>query len=274
VAAISERVRTRAPALSGREIRRLILDQSKRANVGHIGSGLSVADILATLFDGVIRGEPGDHDRDRFVMCKGHAALALYAALHLVGRLTAFEFDAYMADGSPLAVHPNHAISSIDFSTGSLGQGLSIAAGAALAARLEGSRRRVFALLSDAECNEGSVWEAVMFLAHHRLDNVVAIVDHNGQQALGNTREVLDLEPLAGRWASFGWDVHAVCGHDPVAIRKAIESPSRGRPRVLIAETTFGKGVSFMQGQIRWHYLPMDEEQYAQALAEIGADHP
>src|ERR1700730_32827 len=261
-------------SLSGREVRRLILDQSRRANVGHIGSALSVADVLATLFDGVIEGEPGDRDRDRFVMCKGHAALALYATLHLAGRLSAAELDTYMADGSLLAVHPNHNLPSVDFSTGSLGQGLSIAAGAALAARLEGSRRRVFALLSDAECNEGSVWEAVMFMAHHRLDNVVAVVDDNGQQALGYTRDVLALEPMADRWASFGWEVRTVDGHDPSALREAVERPSPGRPRAVIARTTFGKGVPFMESQIRWHYLPMNEDQHAVALAGLGADHP
>jgi transketolase len=244
----------------------MVVDQSRRANVGHIGSALSVADILATLFDGVIGGEPGDPDRDRFVMCKGHAALALYATLRLAGRLSADELETYMADGSRLAVHPNHVLPSVDFSTGSLGHGLSIAAGAALAARLQGSRRRVFALLSDAECNEGSVWEAVMFAAHHRLDNLVALVDENGQQALGFTRDVLALEPMADRWASFGWEARAVDGHDPAAIREAVGRPSPGRPQAVIARTTFGKGVSFMERPIRWHYT--------QARAELGAEHP
>lgn len=260
-----------AVAVTGQEVRRLVLEQSKRADVGHVGSALSVADIVATLYDGVLRGEPGDPDRDRFVMSKGHAALALYAALRLAGRLRDDELDTYVADGSRLAGHPQHALPAVDFSTGSLGQGLPVAAGAALAARRQGSGRRVYALLSDAECDEGSVWEAAMFAAHHRLDGLVAIVDVNGQQALGHTADVLSLAPLPDRWAAFGWDVHAVDGHDPAAIRGALAALRTGQPHVLLAETTFGKGVSFMEGRVRWHYLPMDDEQYAQAMLEIGA---
>jgi transketolase len=253
-------------------VRRLVLEQSKRANVGHIGSALSVADILAALYDGVLEGAPDDPDRDRFVLCKGHAALALYATLHLAGRLSAAQLDTYVADGSNLAVHPQHVLPSIDFSTGSLGQGLSFAVGAALAARRQASGRRVFALLSDAECNEGSVWEAIMFGAHHRLDNLVAIVDLNGQQALGYTAGVLSMTPMAARWASFGWDVQVVDGHDAAAIRGSLERLAPGAPHVLIAQTTFGKGVSFMESQIRWHYLPMSDEQYALAMSELGAE--
>jgi transketolase len=264
--------RAGATTLSGLAVRRLVLEQSKRANVGHIGSALSVADILAVLYDGVLEGAPDDPDRDRFVLCKGHAALALYATLHLAGRLSAAELDTYVADGSHLAVHPQHVLPSIDFSTGSLGQGLSFAAGAALAARRQGSSRRVFALLSDAECNEGSVWEAIMFGAHHRLDNLVAIVDLNGQQALGYTAGVLSMTPMAERWASFGWDVQVVDGHDAAAIRGSLDRPAPGTPHVLIAQTTFGKGVSFMESQIRWHYLPMSDEQYALAMSELGAE--
>jgi len=145
-----------------------------------------------------------------------------------------------------------------------------MAAGAALAARLQGSQRRVYVLTSDAECNEGSVWEAAMFAAHHRLDNLVAIVDSNRQQALGYTKDVISLDPLEERWRAFGWDVHSVDGNDQVAITSAINKLPPGLPHVLIAHTTFGKGVSFMESQIRWHYLPMNDEQYVLALREIG----
>jgi transketolase len=206
------------------------------------------------------------------VLSKGHAALALYAALHLCGLLSEEELDSFAGDGTLLGTHPERELRGVDFTSGSLGQGLSTACGAALAARLDGSERRVFCLLSDAECNEGSTWEAAMFAGHRRLDNVIAIVDVNGQQALGYTRDVLDLEPLAERWSSFGWDAREVDGHDYEACRAALEEPSLdGRPRVLVARTEFGRGVSFMTSRIEWHYLPLDDEQYRTALAEVAA---
>ncbi len=258
--------------VTGRRIREIILEQSHRAHVGHIGSGLSVADILAALYDGVLRtDDPDDPDRDRFVLSKGHAALALYAALHLRGWLSTEQLNTYCGDGSLLGVHPEHALRGVDFSTGSLGQGLGFATGAALAARWQRSARRVFCLLSDAECNEGSVWEAVMFAAHHRLANLVAIVDQNGQQALGHTADVLDLDPLGERWRAFGWDVHEVDGHNAAELAETCAGLNTvvGAPHVLIAHTVFGRGVSFMRGRIDWHYLPMSDEQYRRALGEV-----
>jgi len=253
------------------QIRQTIIEQSRRANVGHIGSALSIADLLAALYGGILRGEGAE--RDRFVLSKGHAALALYGALAATGRLDAADVATYCSDGTALGTHPEHVVDGIDFSTGSLGQGLSIAAGAALAARLQGSSRRAFALISDAECNEGSVWEAAMFAAHHDLANLVAIVDVNGQQALGYTREVIDLDPLAERWRAFGWDVHEVDGHDVDGLADAVEALDtvQGPPHVLLAQTTFGKGVSYMESKIEWHYMPMSDEQYQQALAELEA---
>jgi transketolase len=255
-----------------RMIRQIGLEQSHRANVGHIGSALSVADILAALyFDALEIASPADSERDRFVLSKGHAALALYAAFHLRGWLPKSQLDSYCGDGTLLGVHPERALTGVDFCTGSLGHGLPTAAGAALAARMQGSSRRVFVLVSDAECNEGSVWEAAMFAAHHRLGNLTVIVDLNGQQAFGYTRDVVDLSPMSGRWRAFGWEAHDVDGHDPDAMARTIEAPSpSGRPRVLVAHTIFGKGVSFMEGQIRWHYLPMSEEQYAVARREVA----
>jgi transketolase len=261
--------------LHPQRLRRIVLEQSKRADVGHIGSALSVCDILAALYGGILRiSVPEDRDRDRFILSKGHAALALYAALHLAGFLDEEALGTYCADGTLLAVHPERALRGVDFSTGSLGHGLSIAAGAALAARLQESSRRAFVLLSDAELNEGSCWEAVMFAAHHELANLVAIVDANGQQALGYTEEVLSLEPLAERWRAFGWDVHELDGHDPEGLQRRVERlelEGEGAPHVLIARTTFGRGVSFMEGRIEWHYLPMSDEQYRRALDEIEA---
>jgi len=257
-----------------RQIRRVILVQSKRANVGHIGSALSVADIIAALYDGVLRlPDPEDPQRDRFILSKGQAMLAVHAALHLKGWLSQQELNTYCADGSLLGVHPEYGLRGVDFATGSLGHGLSVAAGAALAARLQQSPRRAFVLLSDAECNEGSVWEAVMFAAHHKLSNLIALVDLNGQQALGYTDQVLSLRPLAARWRAFGWDVHEVDGHDVAALQKTVAGldTANGPPHVLIAHTTFGKGVSYMEGQIKWHYWPMSEAEYRQAMQEVEA---
>jgi len=259
-----------APALA-RDVRQLIIEQSYRAHVGHIGSALSVADILAALFAGILRGEPGDGERDRFILSKGHAALGLYAALQATGRLTHDELASFCGEGTPLGVHPEHVLDGVDFSTGSLGHGLSIGAGAALAARMQGSARRTYVLLSDAECNEGSVWEAAMFAAHHRLGNLRAVVDANGQQALGNTRDVIDLEPLGERFGAFGWSVLEVDGHDTHALSEALTTASDdGSPSVIVARTTFGRGVSYMESQLQWHYWPMDEKQYAQALADLA----
>ena len=255
-----------------KRIRRIILEQAKRAKVGHIGSALSVADIVAALYGGLLRASgPKDPERDRFVLSKGHAVLAVYAALHLKGWLSQEELNTYCGDGSFLGVHPEYGLPGVDFATGSLGHGLSLAAGAALAARMQQSPRRAIALLSDAECKEGSIWEAVMFAAHHRLANLVAFVDLNGQQALGYTEQVLSLKPLAGRWRAFGWDVHEVDGHDVAALRDTVGrlDTSAGPPHVLIAHTVFGKGVSYMESQIKWHYWPMSEAEYRQALEEV-----
>jgi len=254
------------------DIRRSVIEHSKRADVGHIGSCLSIADLLAALY-GEVLSIPDLHDpeRDRFILSKGHAALALYASLERVGWLTSERLGTFCADGSPVAGHPEHALEGVEFSTGSLGHGLSFAAGSALAARLGHSRRRAFVLLSDAECNEGSIWEAVMFAAHHRLSRLVAIVDANGQQALGRTHDVLDLSPLSHRWRAFGWDVHEVDGHDPDMVAGTMQGldTEAGPPHVLIAQTTFGKGVSYMESKVHWHYWPMSDEQYEQALREL-----
>lgn len=258
---------------SPNQIRQIILEQSYRARVGHIGSALSIADIICVLYDDVLSiRSPHDPERDRFVLSKGHAVLAVYAALFLKGWISEAELNTYCGNGTLLGVHPEHALCGVDFASGSLGHGLSMAAGAALAARLQGSPRRAFALVSDAECNEGSLWEAVMFAAHHKLANLIAIVDLNGQQALGYTEEVLSLTPVATRWQAFGWDVHEVDGHDTTVLKGAIANlnTNKGPPHVLIARTVFGKGVSYMQNQIKWHYWPMSDAEYEQALLEIG----
>lgn len=254
------------------EIRRIILEQSMRAGVGHIGSALSIADIISALYGDILRiVEPEDPDRDRFVLSKGHAVLALYAALFLKGWITKKELNSYHNDDSLLGVHPEYALRGIDFSSGSLGQGLSFGSGSALAARIQKSKRRVFVLISDGECNEGSVWEAVMFAAQHKLSNLVAIIDLNGQQAFGYTKDVLSLSPMIKRWQAFDWDAQEIDGHDIGSMVKTINglNTQNGAPHVLIARAIFGKGVSFMEGQIKWHYWPMSAQEYQQALTEI-----
>lgn len=262
--------------VTSKAIRRIILEQAKRAHVGHIGSALSVADILAALFGGRVDSPgriAGDKDcDDRFVLSKGHAALGLYAVLRLQGKMDQATLETYCGDGGLLGVHPERELPGVEFSSGSLGQGLSMAAGAALAKRIKKKPGRVRVLMSDAELNEGSSWEAIMFAAHRKLANLDVIVDVNGQQALGKTRDVLDLEPLAPRWRAFGWEVRQADGHDPEAMVNALRAmaASQDMPQVLLARTVSGKGVSYMEGQVKWHYWPMSDADYATAMAELG----
>jgi transketolase len=269
-------------AMNPTHIRRIVLEQAKRANVGHIGSALCVADILAVLYGEVLRiPGPGAPDRDRFILSKGHAALALYATLALRGWIPRSELGSYCGEDTRLGVHPETALPGVDFCSGSLGQGLSMACGAALAARMQGSDRRVFCLVSDAECNEGAVWEAAMFAAHHKLTNLTVIVDENRQQAFGLTKDVIDQSNLAERWTAFGWSTISVDGHDLSALEAALRPRGEQRPRAVVARTVLGKGVSYMeQGRaitqthipshpINWHYLPMSDAEYAQAISEL-----
>ncbi len=263
---------TELPILAHR-IRRSIIEESYRARVGHIGSALCIADILAVLLGEAMRLEGGE-DRDRLILSKGHAALGLYAALAATGRMSAEMLASFCSEGTALGAHPEHVVPGIDFSTGSLGHGLSLGAGAALAARLQGSGRRAFVVISDAELNEGSVWEAVMFAAHHQLGRLVAILDLNGQQALGYTRDVLDLDPVAERFIQFGWSVEEVDGHDLDQLSRSLDASgdADAPPRLVIARTTFGKGVSYMQSRIEWHYLPLSDEHFAQAMEELDVE--
>lgn len=256
------------------ELQQMILRQSKRAGTGHIGPALSIANIVGVLYSGVLKIEdPDAPDRDRFVLSKGHAALTLYCALRLKGWLTEEQLDSYGSDNTYLGVHPERALRGIDFTTGSLGHGLAYGVGAAMAARLDESDRRVYVLCSDAECDEGSLWEAALFAGHHGLGRLTAIIDVNGQQALGKTRDVLDLEPLVDKWRSFGWRVEDVDGHDDAALAHALEREADppNKPRVVLAQTVSGKGVGFMEGKVVWHYQPLSDDDYDSAMAQVGA---
>jgi transketolase len=256
----------RARAITA-HVRTRVLELSYRAHVGHIGSCLSVAEILGAVYASEhLHLAPADR-RDVFVLGKGHAGLALYCALEAMGYVVPADLDTFGSDGTPFGVHPELGIPGVDVATGSLGQGLGSAVGWALGARIQQRDQRVVALLSDAECNAGATSEAVQFAGHHRLGNLVAIVDVNGQQALGATADILDPEPFGARWELSGWLVRDVDGHDVGALGDAIR-PAPHAPVVVIARTVFGRGVSFMERQLDWHYLPMDAGQYEQARAE------
>lgn len=267
-------------AKTASEIRRLALHMTHHAKASHIGSCLSMADLLAVLYDpqfGVLRLDPSRPDwdeRDRFLLSKGHAAAALYAALVQRGFLEESELNTYCEDGTRLSGHISHYnVPGIELSTGSLGHALSVACGMACATKVDERSNKVVCLLSDGECNEGSNWEAIMFAPHHRLDNLVVIVDHNKIQSFGTVAEVLDLHPFADKWRAFNWAVHEIDGHDTQAIHDSLTTTpwQPGKPSVIIAHTVKGKGVAFMENQLAWHYKSVSTEQLDQALTEVSA---
>jgi len=247
-----------------------------RANASHVATCLSAADILTILYSGTLRvdpSRPGWPDRDRFILSKGHGCAALYAMLAECGFFPKEWLDTYSQNSSRLAsIIRHHGVPGVEASTGSLGHGLSIGCGIAMAGKRDSRDHRVFVLLSDGECDEGSTWEAVLFAPHHHLDNLIAIVDYNKIQAIGTVKEVLDLEPLAAKWRAFGWAVREIDGHDFREIENALLSVpfNVGQPSCIIAHTVKGKGVSFMENQVGWHYKSPDAEQLRQALAELG----
>jgi transketolase len=259
-----------------KQIRRTILNMIYRTKSPHIGSSFSMVEILVALYIRILSidpEKPNDPDRDRFVLSKGHGCPALYAALAQRGFLSKEMLDRFAVDGGSLELHPTRDVSlGIETSSGSLGHGLSLGAGMAIAAKYDRKSYRVFVFLGDGELDEGSNWESIMFAAHHKLDNLVAIVDYNRLQILGRTSEVLDLEPLADKWRSFGWAVKEIDGHDFKQIIEAFEQiPFLSRkPSVVIAHTIKGKGVSFMEDERCWHDRYPDEEEYKKALAELG----
>jgi transketolase len=242
----------------------------------HVGSALSCADILAVLYAETLvveAGNPQRADRDRFILSKGHAGAAVYAVLAERGFFDPQLLSQHYRNGSILSGHVSHVgVPGVELSTGSLGHGLSVAAGMAWRARQRAAQWRTFVLLSDGECDEGSVWEAAMFAAHHRLSNLIAVVDYNGLQSIDTTENTLGLEPFADKWRSFGWEVTEVDGHDhqqlstALAVVRGVEPRA---PRCVLAHTVKGKGVSFMEGQVHWHYRSPDDHELAAALAEV-----
>jgi transketolase len=258
-----------------RRIRANVLRMVHRAKASHVGSCFSAADLLAVLYGSVLRVDPARpdwDDRDRFLLSKGHAAAAVYSTLAERGFFPREWLDTYCGDGSKLAGHITHTVPGVEVSSGSLGHGLSYGCGFALAAQRDGRPFRTFVLLSDGECDEGSIWEAALFAPHHKLDNLVAVVDFNKIQSFGSVREVLDLDPFADKWRAFGWEVREVDGHDLRQVHGALSTvPWRpGKPSALVAHTVKGKGVGFMEGLLAWHYSSPNDEQLQQALAGLG----
>lgn len=269
-----ETVETRQLA---RRIRLDALLMTSRGRSSHVGSVLGLADILAVLYGGILQARPESPDwdeRDRVILSKGHAGAGVYAALAETGYFPVQWLEQHCADGSKLSGHVSHkGIPGVEFSTGSLGHGLSVSAGMALGGKYSGSSFRVFCILSDGECDEGSVWEAAMFAAHHRLTNLVAIVDYNKLQSLASVAETLNLEPFADKWRSFGWNVLEVDGHNHMELSQAlaVRADLDDRPTVVLAHTVKGKGVSFMENSVLWHYRSPQGDEYQAAMEEVSS---
>lgn len=258
-----------------RRLRAHALRMTHRARASHVGSCLSMADILAVLYGAVLHLEstrPDWPERDRLIVSKGHAAAIVYAALAERGFLPIEELDLYSTDGGRLAGHVTMTVPGVELSTGSLGHGLPVAAGMALAAQRANAGWRSFCIVSDGELDEGSNWEAVQFAQHFRLENLICIVDYNKIQSFGSVAEISDLHPLTEKFRAFNWGVHELDGHDHAALLAAFCSPPPlpGRPTVIVAHTVKGKGVSFMEGLLAWHYRNPDAGQLEAALAELG----
>ena len=261
-------------------IRRHGIEMTHLSGGSHIASILSVADIVGVLYSDVLHFDPRDPkkpDRDRFILSKGHAGAAIYAALAEKGFFDVEQLKTHYQNGSILSGHVSHkGVRGVEFSTGSLGHGLPVAAGMAQAAKLDGKNHYVYVVMGDGECDEGSVWEAALYANHYQLNHLVAIVDHNKMQSLDFCENTLKLSPFADKWKSFGWNVLDIDGHDHDALRDAFAQAKRSdRPTVIIANTVKGKGISFMEFDILWHYrFPHEGWEYDDALKELHAAMP
>lgn len=258
------------------KIRRSAIQMVHKAKASHIASALSITDVLAVLYGEIMRFDPSDEKlrtRDRFILSKGHACVAVYATLAHVGFIPLTELASYGDDHSWLMNHISHKVAGVEFSTGSLGHGLPFGVGKTLAAKTRGESWRTFVLLSDGEMDEGANWEALMFASHHQLSNLTAIIDYNKLQSLDSIANTLGLEPLADKLQAFGCSVQEIDGHDHRQISSALKSTATGKPSIVIAHTTKGKGVRFMENRVEWHYKNPNDSQLEQALTELGGDH-
>lgn len=264
------------PDFSPRVLRRHILDMAYAGQTVHSPCALSLVDVLSVLYGGLLRYDPADPrspGRDRLVLSKGHGVMALYACFREIGWLTRSDLQRYNQDGTDLHGLAEWGVPGLEASTGSLGHGLPVAAGMAFALKRQGQSARVVCIVGDGEMNEGSNWEALLFAAHHGLDNLTLVVDANAFQAMGRSDEILGLEPLAKKIDAFGWAVTDCDGHDHRVLIPALGSPASGRPAAVVARTIKGKGVAFMEGDNRWHYTRLSREDHARAVAQSEADH-
>lgn len=257
-------------------IRKDVLEMIGYKKTGHFGGSLSIVDIVAVLYFYKMRHDPTRptwEDRDRFVLSKGHGAPAMYAALAEAGYFSREEFSRFKEQGGSLEGHPNKKRTvGVEANTGSLGQGLAIANGIALAGKVLKKNFNVYVLLGDGETNEGQVWEAVMLSVHYKLDNLVCLIDLNGLQAMGSTREIMNTAPMEAKWRAFGWGVTVVEGHNVQEIMEALDCTDTviGKPCVIICRTVKGKGISFLEGKVEYHHSSITKAQYGQALRELG----
>jgi len=261
--------------LLAKNVRLHALRMTSKGGSSHIGAALSIVDILAVLYGKILcykADEPDWKMRDRFILSKGHAGASVYATLAECSFFPIQKLESHYQNGSDLSGHISHkGVPGVEISTGSLGHGLGIGVGMAYALKRSGSNQRVFVLLSDGECDEGSNWEAILFAQHHKLDNLVAIVDYNKIQSLGLVEETIRLEPFADKWNAFNWAVRSINGHDHTEITKAFSNLpfNKGKPTVVIADTVKGKGVSFMENSVLWHYRCARGQEFNEALMEL-----
>ncbi len=255
------------------KIRRHGIEMTHISNGSHIGSVLSIADIVGVLYNDVMNiypDDPKNDKRDRFILSKGHAGAAVYAVLAEKGFFDVEQLKTHYADGSILSGHVSHKnVPGVEFSTGSLGHGVCAAAGMTMAAKLDKKSHRIFAITGDGECDEGSVWEMALFANHFRLSNLTVIVDHNKIQSLDRCENTLELLDLAAKWRAFGWNVIEIDGHNHDEIRKALLSKDEIKPTCIIANTVKGKGISFMEDTVLWHYRAPQGEDYDNAVKEL-----
>lgn len=257
-----------------RQVRIDILNMLNKAGSGHTGGSLSAAEILTALYCSKMKHDPKNpkwEDRDMFVLSKGHAAPALYAVLARCGYFDPEEFNSLRKAGSPLQGHPDINTPGVEISTGSLGQGLSIANGMALGIKLDKKNARVYVLMGDGEIEEGQIWEAAMSAAHYKIDNLCAFLDYNGLQIDGHVKDIMNVDPLPDKWKSFGWHVFEVDGHDIGAILDALHKAEKikGKPSIIICKTIKGKGVSFFENKVEYHGVAPTDDELERALEKL-----
>lgn len=270
-------MKTKPSIILSNYIRAHSLKMVHEANASHIGGSLSISDILAVLYEDILIYDPKNikyEDRDRFILSKGHCCSALYATLALKDFFSINNLSKFTKFGSDYMSHVSHKVKGVEFSTGSLGHGLPFAVGKALASKLKKKNWEVFVLLSDGELNEGSNWEALMFASHHKLDNLTVIIDYNKLQSLTTIEKTLRLEPLKKKFDSFGCCTFEIDGHNHYQLNKYLSKKfkKRNKPKIIIANTIKGKGVSFMENEIKWHYKSPDKMQLDNALKQIGLE--